>query len=68
MFNFSSRLIKPEGTGTWTYAPVPPEVELRLGERGLIKVKGTVNGIPIQSSLMPQGDGSHYIVINKSIR
>jgi hypothetical protein len=39
-----------------------------LGERGLIKVKGTVNGIPVQSSLMPQGDGSHYIVINKSIR
>jgi hypothetical protein len=68
MFSFSSRLVKPEGTGTWTYAPVPPEVELLLGERGLIKVKGTVNGVPVQSSLMPQGDGSHYIVINKSIR
>jgi hypothetical protein len=68
LFSFQSRLVKPEGTGTWTYAPVPAEIEKQIGERGLVKVKGTVNGIPIRSSLMPQGDGSHYIVVNKSIR
>ena len=31
-------------------------------------VKGNVNGVAIRSSLMPQGDGSHILVVNRSIR
>jgi hypothetical protein len=68
VLNFKTQLVKPAGTGTWTYAPLPPEINSRLEERGLVKVKGTINGIPIRSSLMPLGDGSHYIVVNKAIR
>lgn len=65
---FSSILIRPEGTGTWTYADVPAEVSASLGSRGQIKVKGTVDGLPFRSTLMPDGEGGHYVVVNKGIR
>jgi hypothetical protein len=68
VFSFQSLLVRPEGTGTWTYALVPSEIEALLNKRGQIKVKGSVNGISIQSSFMPQGNHQHYIVINKTLR
>lgn len=65
---FPSRLIRPEGTGTWTYLDVPFDVEETFGSRSQIKVKGTVNGVPFRSTLMPHGNGTHYMVVNQSIR
>lgn len=65
---FQSTLSRPEGTGTWTYADIPDEVSLAFGSRGQIRVKGTVDGEPFRSTLMPGGDGGHYLVVNKTKR
>ncbi len=51
--------------GTWTFLVVPFNAQEVFGARARILVKGTVNGIPFRSSLMPRGDGSHFLVVNK---
>lgn len=67
-YSFEAVLIRPEGVGTWTYLNVPRAVSENFGTKGQVKVKGTVNGYPYRSTLMPHGDGSHYLVVGKPIR
>lgn len=65
---FKATLERPPGTGTWTYLVVPFDVQKTFGAKGQLKVRGTINGVSFRSSLMPQGDGTHYLVVNKTIR
>ena len=67
-FSFEALLIRPEGVGTWTFFNITPEVSATLGAKGQVKVMGTVNGYPFHSTALPQGDGTHYIVVAKAIR
>lgn len=68
VLEFEAELIRPEGTGTWTFVTVPFQVEEVLGSKAQVKVRGTINGIAYKGSLMPHGDGKHYMVVNKSLR
>jgi len=65
---FKGKVERVEGVGTWIYVDIPFDVERAFGARGQVKVKGTVNGSPFRSSLMPRGDGTHFLVVNKSVR
>lgn len=65
---FQSNLSRPEGTGTWTYVDIPTEASIAFEHRGQIKVKGTVDGEPFRSTLMPGGDGGHFLVVNTALR
>ena len=65
---FDAVLEKPDAVGTWTFLRIPFDVEQVFGSRARVAVKGTVNGVPVRSSLMPQGDGTHFLVVNKDIR
>ena len=65
---FQAILERPEGVGTWTYLAIPFDAVERYGSRGQIKVKGTINGQPFTSTLLPRGDGSHYLVVPRPIR
>jgi bifunctional DNA-binding transcriptional regulator/antitoxin component of YhaV-PrlF toxin-antitoxin module len=66
--SFSAKLVRMEGVGTWTYLKVPFDVEKAFGKGGPVKVKGTVAGIPVRSSLLPNGDGNHFMVVPKPVR
>lgn len=68
MHTFEAVLIRPEGTGTWTYLNVPFRAEEAFGSKAQVKVKGTVNGVPYRGSIMPHGDGSHYMVVKQELR
>ena len=48
--------------------PVPFDVREEFGSRGHIPVKGTVNGIPIRSSLSPMVRGKHYLLLRKDVK
>ena len=47
---------------------IPFNVQEVFGTRARVPVKGTINGFAFRSSIFPEGNGVHYMVINKAMR
>ena len=64
---FSARLAKGDNKGAWTCV-VMHDVEELFGARGLVKVRGAIDGEPFESALMAQGDGTHRLPVKAALR
>lgn len=52
----------------WTLFRLPKDVSVQLPSRGQVMVKGTINDIPFESPLEPDGDWSHWMRVDENIQ
>lgn len=63
---FSGPLIR-EANSNWICVAMPNSGAI-LGTRKPVKVIGTIDGHPLQATLLPMGDGTHMVPVKAALR
>ena len=64
---FDARLCRGDNPGAWTCVVMDNVPEL-FGTRGLVKIRGAIDGEPFTGALMPQGGGTHRLPVRAALR
>ncbi len=59
---------KPYAIESWVVLRLPPEASAKLPSRGQVMVAGKLNGFAFQLPLEPDGNGSHWLHIDKQLQ
>jgi hypothetical protein len=68
---FSSTLLRPKATAkavSWTFLTLPNEASAKLPSRSMTSVEGTFNGLAFQATLEPDGQGGHWLKVDRKMR
>ena len=67
---FSAKLFRSNANakaGAWTLT-LPKNASAKLPSRGRTMVEGTINSFPFRAALEPNGEGSHWLRVNDTMR
>ena len=64
---FNAQLQRGDSPGAWTCVVMDDVAEL-FGTRGLVKIRGAIDGEPFDGALMAQGDGTHRLPVRAALR
>ncbi|MBB6598071.1 YdeI/OmpD-associated family protein [Luteimonas sp. MC1825] len=60
------RPLQPKGA-TWAFLVLPEDASARLPTRSQVTVEGTLAAAPFQATLEPDGQGSHWLKVEKGL-
>jgi Bacteriocin-protection, YdeI or OmpD-Associated/Domain of unknown function (DUF1905) len=69
--HFRATLLRPKVTGnaaSWTFLTLPKEASAKLPSRSMVSVEGTFNGVAFQATLEPDGQGGHWLKVDRKLR
>ena len=66
--SFKATLERMPSNLGWVIVRIPLDVPKVWGTRGMLKVKGEINGFAFRTSLFPTGKGYHYLLVNKRMQ
>ena len=68
---FKAKLFRPaesEKADSWTFLILPKNASAKLPSRGMTAIEGTINGVPFQATLEPDGQKSHWLKVDRKLR
>ena len=65
---FKAKLTAIGPGGAWTILPIPFNVAEVFGTKARVPVAGTMNGFAFRNSLMPEGNGTHRMMVGKEVQ
>lgn len=76
---FKAKLLRPameparpraderEKGNAWTFLILPKNASAKLPSRGITAIEGTINGFAFQATLVPDGQKSHWLRVNRKL-
>ena len=68
---FSATLHRPAGIArgeSWTFLTLPRDASEKLPSRSMTSVEGCINGFLFQATLEPDGQGGHWLRVERALR
>jgi hypothetical protein len=72
---FTAKLLRPAAPGNenqskippWLFLVLPRAASAKLRSRGLAPIEGTINGVPFQAAVDPDGQKSHWLKVDRKL-
>jgi hypothetical protein len=68
---FNAKLLQPATNGkpvSWSFLNLPKQASAKLPSRSKVSVEGTMNGAALRVTLEPDGQGGHWLKVDRKLR
>ena len=68
---FKAKLLRPAESAkgdSWTFLTLPKNASAKLPSRSVTAIEGTINSVPFQATLEPDGKKSHWLKVDRKLR